>query len=811
MSTIQQNSRKPTDTVFGRYELLEPRLTDVNGEVWKAVDTKLEEDVDIRFPRDVGDHAGLLADAVERASELSHPGVLRVFRAEVSDGEVGIVLEPFEGESLATIRARRPRKHYEFTEIRSWVRQLLEAVIHIHESGNVHGAVNTTNVLVSGQIKLAGLATSVLWQGRGGMPGSTPSLSPQILDGGQILPADDVYAVAALLYDLLTGQPVFNAGDIAMQIAEVEPETISERLEELGVDSAPIPKSWEDWVAAGLSKERVDRPDLNDLLTCLEDDDPVPQVAESPEGQVPAVVEKTKGLVDGFLAPENRKRSLIIGGAVGLVAMLGILMLSLGGGKDDALEKMRKEYTALESGAEKDPKVLVEKWNGFLATHSTSEYSGEAEWTPVLTEARAHRDIWQGQVEKLAEEEKQMGEQERLEELNTTLAEMKAAHDKIETDESDAVDGDAAEFEAAWSDFLKKYAEFDHPDVRDDDGWKINAERKSKQWAGKIAAQKAKNEQWSQLLLGQAPGLIQAATNSSVPAGDSVFNIKGLLNELGDPPPYSEVSGEALEIYNDLKQRLQIVEQRMEEEDATEPLPLDTIFAESKLANLSASNRTEALESVQRKLIQLGHLEGTANGKSDEASHGAIIQFQRSQGLVANGKLDDEVVEALQPEWIFDTYQKIDDVFLGTAYADHSSNGRKRHFEALQEKLKSEGVYQGSADMKPGPGTHRGIKDIQTREGELATGQLTDSLLAALELTGRIDDDSALPQAQPTTVTTTRKTTPSRTRPPRPTESRYCGTRGRLRLNRDRATGSVSQSELKQRDRVRAWDAKYGG
>jgi serine/threonine protein kinase len=138
--------------------------------------------------------------AAERLRGRALPGVARVLDV----GDDWIATELLEGGTLRTTRVTDPL---------GVVRQLLEGLAALHELGLVHGDVKPENVVLDalGQPKLIdvgaraprsdGVATS--WTDA--PTGSTGYSPPEKLDGAPPHPADDVFAVGVILFELVTG------------------------------------------------------------------------------------------------------------------------------------------------------------------------------------------------------------------------------------------------------------------------------------------------------------------------------------------------------------------------------------------------------------------------------------------------------------------------------------------------------------------------------------------------------------------------------------------------------------------------------
>jgi formylglycine-generating enzyme required for sulfatase activity len=100
--------------------------------------------------------------------------------------------------------------------------------------------------------------------------GSPPYMSPQQAMSELASASDDVYALGATLYELVTAKPPFYAGNIVMQVLNKVPPSLASRREELGVSDSPIPEAWEKTLAACLAKDPADRPTSGgEVAACL--------------------------------------------------------------------------------------------------------------------------------------------------------------------------------------------------------------------------------------------------------------------------------------------------------------------------------------------------------------------------------------------------------------------------------------------------------------------------------------------------------------------------------------------------------------
>ena len=261
--------------VFGRYVLEAVAGRGGMGVVWKARDERLERLVALKFLPEVvaGDPEAVrdLLRETKRCLELTHPNVVRVHDL-VQDGLLAAIsMEYVAGESLAKRKAEAPGGCLTVEELAPLVAQLCAALDYAHgEAKVVHRDLKPANLLVMGDGKVKvtdfGIARSLTdthtrLTGRvGATSGTLAYMSPQQVMGKKATLADDIYALGATLYELLTGKPPFYTGDITHQILQQAPASLAARRAELEVKGGPVPSVWEETILACLAKEPQDRP-----------------------------------------------------------------------------------------------------------------------------------------------------------------------------------------------------------------------------------------------------------------------------------------------------------------------------------------------------------------------------------------------------------------------------------------------------------------------------------------------------------------------------------------------------------------------
>jgi tRNA A-37 threonylcarbamoyl transferase component Bud32 len=211
----------PGTRLAGRYVVEELIATGGMATVWRARDEVLGRTVAVKVLRD--DLAGdpefrerFRREAVA-AARLSHPAIINIFDTGTDGRVVFIVMEFFDGRTLAAVaRDGSPLHPERAVEL---VIPVLEGLGFAHARGVVHRDVKPANILVAddGRVKVTdfGIAKAVL-AGRdltttGNVLGTAQYLSPEQVQGSAVDARSDIYSLGAVLYELLTGRPPFDA------------------------------------------------------------------------------------------------------------------------------------------------------------------------------------------------------------------------------------------------------------------------------------------------------------------------------------------------------------------------------------------------------------------------------------------------------------------------------------------------------------------------------------------------------------------------------------------------------------------------
>jgi serine/threonine protein kinase len=212
-------------TIAGRYVVEKALSSGGMSRVYLAHDKNLKTQVVLKvLSKELAQHPYVrqkFDDEVKALLELKHTGVVRAHdRDELPDGRPFIVMEYIDGD---TLRSQIPSEGMDLKRVASILKQLGPALEHVHGKGVVHRDLKPENILLRrgsdevvlvdfGIAKIPGPATTQT------SIGTLPYMSPEQLNGDEITEASDIFSLAVVAYEMLTGRKPFNATTAAQLV-----------------------------------------------------------------------------------------------------------------------------------------------------------------------------------------------------------------------------------------------------------------------------------------------------------------------------------------------------------------------------------------------------------------------------------------------------------------------------------------------------------------------------------------------------------------------------------------------------------------
>ncbi|MCI0361384.1 MAG: protein kinase, partial [Planctomycetaceae bacterium] len=231
--------RAPTAPAIPGYEILERLGHGGMGVVYRAVQKSLGRTVALKMVL-AGAHArpeqlSRFRHEAEAVARLPHPNIVQIHEVGEHDGRPFLSLEFVEGGGLDKKLGGAPQPARDAARL---VETLARAIHHAHTQGVIHRDLKPANVLLTadGTPKVTDFGLARFGEGSGQTQSGdilgTPSyMAPEQAAGsaGTLGPAADVYALGAILYELLTGRPPFRAEnpiETLVQVMEQEPVAV---------------------------------------------------------------------------------------------------------------------------------------------------------------------------------------------------------------------------------------------------------------------------------------------------------------------------------------------------------------------------------------------------------------------------------------------------------------------------------------------------------------------------------------------------------------------------------------------------------
>jgi serine/threonine kinase PknH len=248
------------EVVFGRYRLIEVIGEGGMGTVYRARDTTLRREVAVKvLPTELAAQPGY-RQRFEReafaAAQLTEPHIIPIHDAGEVDGRLYLVMPVIAGVDVASVLERDgPMSPERAVKV---VEQLASALGAAHAAGLVHRDVKPSNALVTGDefvylidFGIAHDASATKLTRTGSIVGTFAYMAPERFSTGTADVRADVYALACVLYECLTGYQPYPGESLEQQVAghltAVPPRP--------SLHNAALPAGFDEVIARGMAKD----------------------------------------------------------------------------------------------------------------------------------------------------------------------------------------------------------------------------------------------------------------------------------------------------------------------------------------------------------------------------------------------------------------------------------------------------------------------------------------------------------------------------------------------------------------------------
>jgi serine/threonine-protein kinase len=210
-------------TKIGRFEILGELAKSGSGCVYKANDPESGQTLALKTFRldGFGEHAEQVVQRIlqeaETTKDLSSSNITLVYGAGEIDGQFCAAMEYIQGNSIATMLARK--EGFSIWDLLDISRQVCQALDHAHEHNVFHFSLEPAKVMVTwdGTVKILSFgisSTGYVAAQASGVPASVLYyMSPEQVGGEQLDARSNLFTWGAMLYEMVTDQKAFDGAD----------------------------------------------------------------------------------------------------------------------------------------------------------------------------------------------------------------------------------------------------------------------------------------------------------------------------------------------------------------------------------------------------------------------------------------------------------------------------------------------------------------------------------------------------------------------------------------------------------------------
>jgi serine/threonine-protein kinase len=257
----------PIPYKLGKYEIIVELGRGTSGIVYKGFDPFVRREVaikvgwsDLSQDKDKDKVKLDFFTEAHAAGKLQHPNIVALYDAQMEKDLSYIVMEYVKGETLLEY-CRKNGKRLPPEKVLESMFKCCMALDFSHRMGVIHRDIKPSNIMLSdeGETKLMDFSVAEITQNRKISPsmivGSPSYMSPEQVQAKEVGPQSDLYSLAAVMFQLLTGKTLFPSENMKQTFYDIVHKT-PPSLKDLRPD---LPEALSDIIDKALSKNPADR------------------------------------------------------------------------------------------------------------------------------------------------------------------------------------------------------------------------------------------------------------------------------------------------------------------------------------------------------------------------------------------------------------------------------------------------------------------------------------------------------------------------------------------------------------------------
>jgi serine/threonine protein kinase/Tfp pilus assembly protein PilF len=263
-------------TIAGKYKILAELGRGGMGVVYKAKDTRLDRTVALKFlpaelTRDEESKQRFVQEA-KAAAALEYPNICTVYEVDEADGQTFIAMSYIEGQSMKNKLQDGPM---DVDEAKDIAIQVAEGLKEAHEKGIVHRDIKPANIMLTkkGQARITDFGLAKLSWGAdltkpATLMGTVAYMSPEQARGEDVDQRTDIWALGAMMYEMLSGERPFQKNQEQALIYSI----LNDKQTPLSLLRSEIPTHLEKVIEKALAKKAGERyQNVDDLIQELKE------------------------------------------------------------------------------------------------------------------------------------------------------------------------------------------------------------------------------------------------------------------------------------------------------------------------------------------------------------------------------------------------------------------------------------------------------------------------------------------------------------------------------------------------------------